>query len=88
MQNKRDLAFELVVRKCPEYCRGGRSNLNRSDVLLSDVGDDPDTAEIGDLIEHGASLDLLAFDHFLLDDHAADRRRPVDFYGRRVFAVS
>ena len=86
MQDEGDLAFEGLIRESPEQDCRGRANLDRSNVLLSHIGDDPHLREIGNPEEHVSGADLLALDNFLFDHDARDRRRPVDFSRHRVLA--
>ena len=58
------------------------ADLDRPDIGLGDVGNDPDMRMVGDAVKLVPRHDALAVDDFLLDDVAGRRRRPVD--GARI----
>ena len=72
------LAFDGLGHVGANHDCGARADLDRGQIALGDVGDDPEVGMVGDPIELLAGLHALTVDDLLLDHVAGRRRRPIE----------
>ena len=76
--DERHFAFDRLCHVGADRDGGARADLDRGQVALGDVGDDPQVGMVGNPIELLAGLHALTVDDLLLDHVAGRRRRPIE----------